>query len=202
MEKEGCTGRCESLKKEKQEWFQFFLLSYAQVSPSAKSRQSSLLRRGRQHKVQWSHPSREQQPDRKTLRNLRLSGAVGAPSLEATSWMVFALKCVLCSPSLPVYMCTLSSGWILQEFSFALSAVRWFVAVPATCTLSFLRRSPQYTKVMWHTVATVMHKEKWEINESAHWLQSSFPTGQRPVESSLCKHPPSIQAAALSHSTR
>lgn len=192
-------------KRKANEWSQFFLLlllSYAQVSPSAKSRQSSLLGRGRQHKVQWSHPSWEQQPDRKTLRNLRLTGALGAPSLEATSWMVFALKCVLCCSSVPVYMSTLSSAWILQEFSFALSAVRWFVAVPATCTLSSLRRSPQYTKVMWHTVATVMHKEKWEINDSAHWLQSSFPTGQRPVESSLCRRPPSIQTAALSHSTR
>ena len=48
----------------------------AQVSSSAQSRQSSLLRRGRQHKVQRPDPGGEQQPDGKTLRDLRLTGAV------------------------------------------------------------------------------------------------------------------------------
>lgn len=56
--------------------YSVLFISLDQISSSAQSGQSSLFRRGRQHKVQRPDPCREQQLDRKTIRNLRLAGGV------------------------------------------------------------------------------------------------------------------------------
>lgn len=114
----------------------FCFLSLAQISSEAQSRQSSLFRRGCQHKVQRPDPCREQQPDWEALWNLRLTGA--AATLVFRLLILYCvikcplsvcIKCV-CPPVVCLYLSTLhtvislnSSGIQLRVFRFTVFRV-------------------------------------------------------------------------------
>lgn len=79
-------------------------------------------------------------------------------------------KVCLCCTFVPVYMCTLSSPRIPQEFSFALSAVQRFVlhgVLPLSLT-------SMHSACRGHMIYSSYSNAQGQINDSAHWLQSSF----------------------------
>lgn len=104
------------------------------------------------------------------------------------AWTVICLHDGVSVMCLYPSTCALSPPWIPREFSFL------FVGCAVFCVGScrphgvlFLCRSPECIQPAGGSYDTaIMHKERWEINDSARWRQSSFFSLDRAVTCGEC----------------
>lgn len=171
------------------ELFCFYLFS-PQISSQTQSRQSSLFRRGRQHQVQRPDPCREQQPDGETLRDLRLAGAVAALVSCLVSvrelWsvcMMVSLLCVCIRLRVRTFTSLNSSGIQLSLCRLCGVLCRFMPSTRCPFPLSF---TWVHSACGGSYDTAIMHKERWEINDSARWRQSSFFSLDRAVTCGEC----------------
>lgn len=188
--------------------YSVLFISLDQISSSAQSGQSSLFRRGRQHKVQRPDPCREQQLDRKTIRNLRLAGGVATLfffSLTISLYVKCPLSVCVCPTS-----CTCPRARAVislnscRNSAFCIRRLLWCFCVSPYCPHDVLSLSVHlnaFSPRRSCDTATVMQKERDErlMTPLAGGKAVFLRPGPDLWRISLCRRPPGIQATALSH---